>query len=130
MGSAYYIVLDQPDVDADVNGKWLAAEGRRLDRLAKSTNVRPLGDFVSMSAEDLEAAADDFGVELDGPAPEEQWFTASEGIDWLSAMRDAILANPAALKNPQAVLADLVEYEQVLTHAHHAEAKWHLAVDY
>ena len=85
MGAAYYIVLDKHDIDAFVNGKAIAREARRFSRIAKSIGTHTIDDFISFSDEDLESAAEDFGVEGDIAPANEQWFVPDEGLAWVSA---------------------------------------------
>lgn len=128
MGVAYYIVLDceEPGFDTFVNGKSIARETRRLDRIAKKLGVPKLDDFNTMSGDEL---ADLLGEEIDLPEIEEQWFTADEGLAWAAALIQHIQANPGELKDSEGVLADLHDYQEVLGKAKAIGARWHLSLD-
>ena len=130
MGVAYYIVVNDPDIDAFVNGKSLGVEGKRLARVAKSIGLKPLDEFVTFNDADLAAAAEDseYGDEIESGA--EQWFAPKDGLAWVSAMREYIRSNPKAVKNVAGVLQDLDEYTAVLSQAEEKAAQWHLSIDY
>ncbi len=125
MSLAYYIVLDQkdPGFDPFVNGKFLAAEARRVSKVAKKLGLRRLDDFVSFEEE---PAAEVPGIETD-VAP---WFAAEEGVAWVSELLDRFRRDPKPLKNASGVIADLEEYLEVLRKAQGVGARWHFALDF
>jgi len=109
MGVAYYIVLDneEPGFDAFVNGKYLANETTKLDAICDKLGIRKFDDFLTMSEDDI---SDMLGENIDLPEGEgEQWFTADEGIAFVSALIAHIKTNPKDVKNPEGVLEDLAE---------------------
>jgi hypothetical protein len=126
MGAAYYIALDNgnPGFDTMVNGK---AGARVRDAIVAITDklklpgIDDLASFADLAAE--------FGVDPDLPAAQEKWFEPAEGIQWVRAVRDHIQANRKSVKKPEAVLADLNEYEDLLTKAQSIASKWHFAID-
>jgi hypothetical protein len=128
MGMALYIVLDKedPGFDTFVNGKAIAKEGKNMDAISKTLGIPKFDDFVSMSSEDLEGV---LGDDVDIPPQKVKWFTADEGLSFIRALSDHIRANPAAVKNQQAVLEELAEYSEVFGKAKSAGAKWHLNID-
>ena len=130
MGVAYYIVLDDPEIDAFVNGKSLGVEGRRLARVAKLIGIKPLDEFVTFSDADLAAAAEDFEYEGEIASGNEQWFAPKDGLAWVSAMREHIRRKPDSVKNAAGVIQDLDEFTAVLSHAEERGAQWHLSIDY
>ena len=132
MSAAYFIVLDNadPGFDTFVNGKAISRDAQRLSKLAKSLGLRPPEEFFSLSAEDAEDLEDDFDLDADVKLPPEQWFDATEGLDWVAKLRTAIEANPAAVKNQKAVLSDLAEFERVFSQAKTIGAKWHFSIDF
>jgi hypothetical protein len=133
LGAAYFIVLDNPNpgFDVFVNGKAIVRDAQRLSKLAKSLGLRAPEEYFSMSADDIEAMAGDFdlGEEPSAPPPE-RWFDAEEGIAWVAKLRDDIASNPNAVKNQEAVLSDLVEFERVFSQAKSIGAKWHFSIDF
>lgn len=129
MSVAYYIVLnnEEPDFDTFVNGKSLARAVEQIDVICGKLGIRNFDDFLTMSADDI---ADMLGEDIELPEGEgEKWFTADEGIAFFASLVDHIRANPADVKNPEGVLDDLAEYNEVLQKAKGIGAKWHLNLD-
>lgn len=126
MGAAYYIALDneEPGFDTTVNGKAVARERDAIIAITKKLKLPTIDDLASFA--DLAA---EFGVDSGLPAAQEKWFEPAQGIKWVRAVRDHIEANPTSVKRPGAVLADLEEYDDLLTRAQSIAAKWHFAVD-
>ncbi len=127
MSVAYFIVLDNdnPGFDPFVNGKTLAKEAPRLNTLCATLGLPTFDDFVSMDLEDM---FDEDECETAAVSP--QWFTADEGLAFITSLRDHIRTNPSTVKDAAGVVADLDEYLAVLTSAKAIGAKWHLAVDF
>ena len=129
MSVAYYIVLDheEPGFDAFANGKFLARDAEKLDAICEQLDIPKIDDFVFMSEDEL---ADLLDEDIELPEGEgEQWFTADEGIAFVTALTEHIKANPDTLSNPQGVLEDLAEYADVFEKAKDIGAKWHLNLD-
>jgi hypothetical protein len=133
MGAAYFIALDNPNPGFDpfVNGKAIAREAQRLSRVASTLGLKTPDDYVSMSGDEAASMAEEFGTgdEIQAPPPE-QWFDADEGLAWVAQLRAQLLSDARAVKDADAVLADLHEYERVLAQAKSLGAKWHLSVDF
>jgi hypothetical protein len=126
---AYFIVLDneEPGFDTFVNGKFLAKDAKKLDAICKKLSIRNFDDFLTMSEDDV---SDMLGEEVELPEGEgEQWFTAEEGIAFVTALLTHIKANPKDVRNAEGVLEDLAEYAEVLEKARNIGAKWHLNLD-
>jgi hypothetical protein len=132
MGAAYFIALDNsdPGFDPFVNGKAIAREAERLSKVASSLGLKTPDDYVSMGGDEAASMAEEFGVADDLQAPAEQWFDADEGLVWVGRLRAHIQSDLKAVKDTEAVLADLTEYEHVLSQAKSIGAKWHLCVDF
>jgi hypothetical protein len=129
MSVAYYIVLDheEPGFDAFVNGKFLARDAEKLDAICEQLDIPKIDDFVFMSEDEL---ADLLDEDIELPKGEgEQWFTADEGIAFVTALTEHIQVNPETLSNPQGVLEDLAEYADVFEKAKGIGAKWRLNLD-
>ncbi|CAG0947610.1 hypothetical protein ANRL1_04332 [Anaerolineae bacterium] len=129
MSVAYYVVLDneEPGFDAFVNGKYLAKETAKLDAICNKLGIRKFDDFLTMSEDDI---SDMLGEEVELPEGEgERWFTADEGIAFVSALITHINDNPKDVKNPEGVLEDLAEYADIFEKANNIGAKWHLNLD-
>ena len=129
MSVAYYIVLDheEPGFDAFVNGKFLARDAEKLDAICEELGIPKIDDFVVMSEDEL---ADLLDEDIELPEGEsEQWFTADEGIAFVTALTEHIKGNPGTLSNPQGVLEDLAEYADVFEKAKGIDAKWRFNLD-
>ena len=123
MSTAYFIVLDQEiPFDTSVNGKQVAQSFNVLSDLCENRNLRSFDGFVW---QDLSEYLDE-GFEIS--PPDEVWFDASEGLDWLDGLIAAV-SESEAITLKEFVLEDLHEYQQLLTHADEAGAKWRFEVD-
>jgi hypothetical protein len=139
MGAAYYISLERMidgfDAIGAIDGKALAAEGQRLDRLAADLGVRPLADFFGGGLDDILDPAPDEEDPL-GDAlflihgPSEPWFHPREGLGTVRTLRQHIRGNRAAVRNTERVLFDLECFERVLERAEAHGIRWHLSIDF
>lgn len=127
MSVAWYIALEReiPGFDHSVNGKAVARAGDLLDSFAKQKGQSTLMSFFSISPEELGGFAEDHGVSLKEPAPQE-WFSADEGLRTVKALIDE--AEKHQLDAP--VIDDLREFQTVLGVAKKNGIGWHLAVDF
>ena len=136
MSAAFFIVLDRedPGFDTMVNGKFLSQDAGRLRKIARSLKIPAIEDFVSYSPEEARAMMEDLGSdpsEIEGAElPEDKWYAAQEGLDWVSKMREHIRATPSSVRNSKGVLADLEEYREVFEQAKAIGARWKLQVDF
>jgi hypothetical protein len=136
MSAAFFIVLDRenPGFDTMVNGKFLSQDSKRLEKVANSLGIRPLEEYVSYSPEEARAMMEDFGSSPEEIAavklPEQQWFDAQEGLDFVAMLSKHIKANPKEVRNAKGVLADLQEYKEVFEKARAVGARWNLQVDF
>ncbi len=135
MSVAYFIVLDKEvDFDTMVNGKFLAKESNRIEKIASTLGMKAFDDYVSQSPDEARAMMEEAGVDPDElediVLPEQQWFDAQEGVDLVSKISTHVRANPSSVKNAKGVLADLEEYEEILQKAKSAGAKWNLQIDF
>src|SRR5215471_18561507 len=123
MSAAFFIVLDRenPGFDTTVNGKFLSQDSKRLEKVAKSLGIRPLEEYVSYSPDEARALMEDLGSSPEEIAavklPEQQWFDAKQGLDFVPTLSKHLEANPKAVKNAKGVLADLEEYKEVFEKA-------------
>lgn len=136
MGAALYIALETeiPEFDSFVNGKALSAAERLLDRAAKKLGITPLMSFFSIDPQEAadfldEEMLDDQSAESIG-VPPEQWFEPSDGLQTVRALQQHLRDEPKTVRNAEAVLNDLEEFEAVLQRVEAAGVRWHLAVDY
>lgn len=132
MGAALYIAVNSadPGFDTFVNGKALARAEKALTAAAEKLGVIPLMNFFSMSQDDLEAVADEFGVaeEATAAAGAEQWFDPQDGLRTVQALLKLLDGDSHSLG--PGVREDLLEFSAVLQAVKDRELRWHLAVDY
>ena len=121
MSTAYFIVLshEEPGFDAFVDGKMLTKQLRAVNKVARGLGLKQFEDYAF---QDLS----DFG----GPNLEPEWFDAVEGKVWASTMLEHIRENPKAVKDADAVAADLSDYASVFEEADKRGLKWHLELDF
>lgn len=129
MGLAWYVTLNKPLKDPDpatsISGKALAHNDEPLESLAKSLNVRPLTDFVSVSADDVD---DILGDDAPDVEIEESWFEPADGLRTVRALSQD-LRKATKLDQPDHVAKDLAALERILMAAEEKKAKFHLSVD-
>lgn len=129
MSVAYYIVLDntEPGFDTFVNGKSIANETVKIDAICEKLGIQKLDDFISMSEDDI---SDMLGEDIDLPeSAGEQWFSADEGIAFVTAVISHIRSNPKDVMNAEDVLGDFEEYAEIFKKTKEIGAKWHLYLD-
>ncbi len=129
MSVACYIVLDneQPGFETFVNGKFLAKDTKKIDAICKKLGIRTFDDFLTMAENDISDILGEEAEQTEGEG--EQWFTAEEGMAFVTTLITYIKANPKDVKNADRVLADLAEYAEVLEKAQGIGAKWRLCLD-
>ncbi len=127
MSLAYYIVLEDPDVDFDpfVDGKAVAAIDDQLLAFCRRHDLKAIEDFYSQNPEDLLDEIE----EVDMPEQEEVWFSAKAGVSWLNRLLD-VLDNTHAPFADEAVIEDLEGYLSVLELAAEAGVRWHFEMDF
>jgi len=92
---AYYIVLQEkiPGIDAiGLEGHALSRYGDQLETLATQAGVLSLMSFFSANEDDMVGALGDDTAEKLGPIPDEQWFSAEEGVRTIEALRAELAA--------------------------------------
>lgn len=126
MSVAYFIVLDNEDVDFDtfVNGKHVAHFANEMLAFCNIHGLKPLEDFFSQDAGEFMDEFDD----MDIPDQEAQWFDAEVGIEWIDELIET-LASESSEAWVEAVIEDLNEYKSVLEQARQIGAKWHFELD-
>ena len=126
MGRAYFIVLDNqdPGFDLFVNGKAIAQARESLCAITDELGLKGIDELTSFA---------DWDDEFDLPAEHREtvtpWFEAHEGIEWVGAIRRHVEADPSSVKEPDRVLSDLQQYEQVFQKAAGIGARWHFEFD-
>jgi hypothetical protein len=130
-----YIVVEgeDPGYDIFVNGRVLARYESAVERLAVELGVRPLLEFfsadeVSMALLIEEGAGN---PELMDRLPPTQWYRAEDGLRTVDALVEALADDPYQLGTEgEQVLAELLEYQNVLRKTAERGLRWHLAVSW
>jgi hypothetical protein len=136
MSAAFYIVLDRetPGFNTTVNGKFLAKDADRIDRVSKAIGIPSLSDFICFSPGSAESIVENSGKspnEMEtAELPQQRWFDAQAGLDFIEKIAAFIDENPTIVKNTKGVLDDLEEYKVVLQKAKSIGARWNLQVDF
>ena len=133
MGAAYYLVTDDDsdELATAMDGKALSRASSQLDKIARQLGIEPVSEFVSVSLEEVDAY---FGDELDGlDASAEQegetiWFPPGLGLSWSQTLLDHLAANPDALRDSEAVVADLEALRSAMKKIRARGAQWRLSV--
>lgn len=127
MSVAYFIVLDIENVGFDtfVNGKSLANCYEDLTAFCNSEGLKTIDEFVS---QDVSEFLQEF-EEMELPDQEVLWFSAEEGIDWVTSLLDKLDAKSPEFSTDMLV-EDLQEYLEVLRKSKNIGAKWHLEMDF
>jgi hypothetical protein len=127
MGSALFIVVENDaDFDASVSGKALSKAEARLRIVASKLGVEPLMEFYG--ADDTEMAREFFAGNPE--SFKTKWFEAQVGLNSVRALLDYLERDPDSVERPSAVIADLKDFERVLSECASRGLRWHLEVDY
>lgn len=136
MSTAYFIVLDnnEPGFDTFVNGKRLSKESGRLKKICNKLGIPTFEHFISYSPEETREMMTEMGndeEDIEGvELPEQKWFIAQEGLDFVAQLVEHIEANPEDVNDKEGVLEELEEYREVFTKAKKIKAKWNLQIDF
>lgn len=136
MSAAFFIILDRddPGFETMVNGKFLAQDAKRLQKVAQVLGIRSLEEYVSYSRADTQAMMEELGAtptDIESAETSEQaWYNPQEGLDWIEKVIAHLGAEPSSVKNAEGVMADLQEYRCVLEQAQKIGARWALQLDF
>ena len=131
MGVAYYLVFERPaSFDTFVDGKALAGAEVALEKLCKKLKVRPLSHFAYVSDEEFGDLLGDEDSPLGSDSAEEsKWFDPTELLETVQALIGSLQANQKSVPNSPAVLADLRQYEAVISKAREAGLRFRISID-
>ncbi len=102
-----------------------------LSEAAEEAGLKPLDEFVSLSAEESEILAADlnFDADVDSVSPA-GWFSAAAGLELVDALRAAVRAAPEEFGDAAGVLGELEGLRGILDRAAKAGARFRLSVAY
>lgn len=140
-----FVALDQaiPDFDAFVQAAHLASEFARVNEISKRAGLKPLASYMGQSSADLDEIFAEDVDDGDDPAPdgsfydciqelpdgdEAVWFKATEGVQYVDALIEAVRKFQNELAEGPSIVEDLLKFRQVLGRAMVVDAEWHFAV--
>ena len=129
MSASYHIVLDEtaPGFDALVEGKAILANVEVLNAVAADRRVTPLHGFLGMDVTEAADRMEDEGDPLHVDVVDTEWFDASDGLKTIRTLLVYVEENPSAFQNPDDVINELTDFEDVLAQAEDAGLSWRLA---
>lgn len=135
MAASMYIVVegDDPGYNIFVNGRALARYESAVERLALELGVRPLLEFFSADESSMALLIEEGAgnPELLKKLPPPQWYRAEDGLRTVESLIASLTNDPHQLGTEGAeVLAELLEYEEVLRKTAERGLRWHLAVSW
>ena len=133
MSVALYIVpeRDIPGLDSSVSGKALGGvDDTTIDKLCERAGAPSLYEFSSHDPEETAALLEELGEEVPDDMPETAWFDAKEGLNAVCQLKLYLESSNEKLKDRPGILADLTEFEKVLSRLAENNVRWYLAVDF
>jgi hypothetical protein len=130
-----YIVVEgeDPGYNIYVNGRMLARYESAVEKLALSLGVKPLLEFFSADENSMALLIEEGGGNPDllKRLPPPQWYSPEDGLDTVTALVEALHADPHQLgsEGPE-LLRELEEYAIVLHKTAERGMRWHLAVSW
>jgi hypothetical protein len=127
MGVAWYIVLEKElegMTTTSIDGKAFARAHEELDRIAAELGLTPPSAFLSQSAAEASAMAEELQLGLEA-LPPERWFAAEGGFTAVRGILERLRESGDALR----VIADLEAMERVLRAAKDAGVRFHFSID-
>ena len=134
MSLAWYISVEREisGLDTFVNGKSIAhVSEKKLAAIVGKLGIRPLTDFFSASPDEVaDLVGESWGDagEIAG-MPEEQWFSAKEGLDTVRPLLAYLREKEGELDRQEYIVSDLEEYERILDVLAEEGVRWHLSID-
>ncbi|MCB1589354.1 MAG: hypothetical protein KDI56_10675 [Xanthomonadales bacterium] len=134
MSLAWYISAEREveGLDMFVNGKAIAhVPETRMNAVFKALGVTHLMEYFGADPDEMSDMFGEFDDQAnDAPSyPDEEWFSAADGLVSVRALADYLRKNPGTFERQEGVLEDLVEYERVLSVLSKNNVRWHLAID-
>jgi hypothetical protein len=133
VGAAYSIILEKKieTFDSSLDGQALVRSMEALEELALLRNVRPLTGFTSIDPGTAAEFLMGEGIPpTDVNLPPVQQFDPADGLATVRALISHLNVQPSAVRNAEAVLANLRDCERILTRAQQHGVRWHFKVDF
>src|SRR5262245_56249637 len=131
MAGGWHVRLerDVPGVETSSDsGLMLLYLQRQIDELAERHRLRKLSAFFSADPAAVSAYLAEQGLDPSQyDLPDEEWHEATEGLETVRGLLDAIRAKPDAVPKGERVLAELEAVEQALAAAAVQDVRFHLA---
>jgi hypothetical protein len=122
----HFIVFDKRQRRADMHFEsgTLSRASSDIDILADRAGLKMLLDYTHVDLGEFASALPPGARQIP------QWFPAQEGLDWITAVIQALQKRPSATESPERVLADLARCREVLQRASAAGLRWRFGVDH
>jgi|GEM_PF-1894766 len=118
MAAGWQVLLEEetPGIEiAGGRGVALLYQQRQIDLLAERLGVTPLSRFFSRSPVEVAEYLSQQGLNPDEyDLPEEEWFSAEDGLATVRALLEALSAAPQLVPQGDKVIADLDDAERIL----------------
>ena len=133
MGTAYYPTLEHPiegyDPCVEVSGKPIAGSIELLDEICDRIGQKTLTSFYSESnAEAYELIGEEPPDDMPVGEPV-HWTDPADGLRTVAALSDYLRAHPHAVRNSEAVIADLKAFRTVFSTALAHGTRFRLRID-
>jgi len=130
MSVAYSLICEQPLPEVSpVELKMLAEHTEQVNEVLQSADLKLIDDYVVDDFSGLSALAEELHVNfLDTSTTDEQWFEASEGLQWLEKLNKVVAAE-TDLSSNSALLEDITRLNNSLQQADEQGIKWRLQVN-
>jgi len=130
MSVAYCFVCEGPLEKSVLKLEQLAEHTDQLNELLEEAELKLIDDFVVDDFSGLSALAEELQVNFaDAQASEEQWFDASEGLQWIESLQQHMAKVETEFSNLETLLADIDNLKQGLQQAIKQATRWRFQVD-
>ena len=134
MGASWVIRLEHAVPEVGFHGaraETMAPHQHELDALAQELEVRCPSEFISFSAEDVDALVDDLKADMGSVGTHtERWFDAKDGLSVVRALAQYLRAHTDEVDDSPLILEELEAMEGVLDKASQLGIRFHITADY
>lgn len=130
MSVAYCFVCEQALPVTTKKFERLAEYTDQLNELLEETELKLIDDYVVDDFSGLSALAEELQVDFaDAQASDQQWFDASEGLQWIESLQQQLVNKKKEFSDLDTLLADIDNLKQGLQQAVSQSTKWRFQVD-